>query len=47
MVITIDAAEIVKAINIGIEIGFIIATETNELDKQLNINNIDLPDGDK
>jgi len=41
LTITIDATEIVKAINKGIEIGFILANETPELDEQLNINNID------
>lgn len=39
--LTIDASEIIKAINTGIEIGFMLANETPELDQQLNINQID------
>lgn len=44
--ITIDATEFIKAFNLGVEAGFILATETPELDQQLNLNNIQLPDGD-
>ena len=41
LTVTIDATELVKAIQKGIEIGFMLANETPELDEQLNINNID------
>lgn len=41
LTVTIDASEIIKAINTGIEIGFMLANETPELDEQLNINQID------
>lgn len=41
LTVTIDASEIIKAVNTGIEIGFMLANETPELDQQLNINQID------
>lgn len=41
LTVTIDASEIIKAMNTGIEIGFMLANETPELDEQLNINQID------
>ena len=44
--ITIDASEFIKAFNMGVEVGFMIANETPELETELNINNIDLPNGD-
>lgn len=47
MTVTIDATEFINAFNLGVEAGFILATETHELDKELNLNNIDLPDGNK
>ena len=40
LTVTIDASEIIKAINTGIEIGFMLANETPELYQQLNINGI-------
>lgn len=39
--ITLDATEFIKAFNLGVEAGFMLANETPELDEQLNINNID------
>lgn len=41
LTLTIDASELIKAMNIGIEIGFMLAKETPELEEQLNINQID------
>lgn len=41
LIVTIDASELVKAFQLGLEAGFILANETPELDQQLNINQID------
>lgn len=41
LTVTIDATEFIKAFNLGVEVGFILASETPELDEQLNINQID------
>lgn len=50
MIIEIDASLINKAFNVGVETGFLLATEgkLQELDQQLNLNKIDEPaeDGD-
>lgn len=40
LTVTLDATEFIKAFNLGIEAGFMLANETPELDEQLNINNI-------
>lgn len=42
IILTLDATEYVKILNIGIEIGFMIAIDgnTTDLDEQLNINRI-------
>lgn len=39
--ITFDASIIADAFKKGLELGFILAVETPELDEQLNINKID------
>jgi len=44
LTITIDATEVVKAFQLGLETGFMLANETPELDEQLNINKIDTYD---
>lgn len=41
LTVTIDASELIKAFQLGLETGFILANETPELDEQLNINKID------
>lgn len=39
-----DASTLVKAFKAGLEAGFILATDTTELDKELNILGIDIED---
>jgi len=41
LTVTIDASEFIKAFNLGVEVGFMLANETPELEEQLNINKID------
>jgi len=38
----IDATEIIKAYKQGLEAGFIIATDTSEVDEVCNVNGIDI-----
>lgn len=40
----IDITELVKAYTKGFEDGFILANQTDELDSELNLNNIDDPE---
>ncbi len=44
--IELDATLIAEAFQKGIEVGFMLAVETQELDEQLNINKIDEPKED-
>lgn len=43
-ILEFDATDWVKAFNMGVEFGFMLAAETPELDKHLDENKIDLPD---
>lgn len=43
--IEFDASLIVDAFNKGVELGFLLAAETPELDKELNLNNISDAEG--
>jgi len=42
----LDATELIKAFNAGVELGFILANDTPELESELNKNNIDIANGD-
>lgn len=43
----IDASEIINAFNAGIELGFILANDDQELQSELNKNNIETNNGDQ
>jgi len=44
-ILEFDATLLIKAFKAGLEAGFILATDTSELDSELNKNNIDDAEG--
>lgn len=45
LILEIDATEVIKAFKAGVELGFILANDDQELQSELNKNNIDTSDG--